>query len=84
MTKAEFLATVKYSLDQRLRGNRAPFMFGVHTDYYSSKWSAAVSASLAERQAAISEFIDYATSKPMVRVTTAKNTLDWIRNPTPL
>jgi hypothetical protein len=84
MTKAEFLATIKYTLDQRLRGNRAPFMFGTHTDYYSSKWTATVSASLAERQAAISEFIDYATSKSMVRVTTAKNTLDWIRNPTPL
>jgi hypothetical protein len=86
MTKAEFLATVKYSLDQRLRGNRAPFMLGVHTDYYSSKWSggASIPASLTERQAAISELIDYATSKPMVRVTTAKNTLDWIRNPTPL
>jgi hypothetical protein len=84
MTKAEFLATMKYSLDQRLKGNRAPFLFGAHTDYYSSKYTAPPNATVAERQAAIEEFIDYAISKPEVRVTSAKQVLDWIRNPEPL
>jgi hypothetical protein len=84
MTKAEFLATLKYSLDQRRRGNRAPFLFGVHSDAYSSKWVGNPVASLAERQQAIAEFLDYARSKPDVRITTAKNVLDWVRNPVPL
>jgi peptidoglycan/xylan/chitin deacetylase (PgdA/CDA1 family) len=84
MSKAEFLATLRYTFDQRLAGNRAPFVVGLHSDYYSSKWSASGVAPLAERQAAISELIDYMTSQPAVRVTSAKAMLDWIRNPTPL
>jgi hypothetical protein len=84
MTKAEFLATLKYTLDQRLAGNRAPMMFGAHTDYYSSKYTAVPNATLAERQAAIQEFLDYALSKPVVRVKPNKEILAWVRNPVPL
>jgi hypothetical protein len=84
MTKAEFLATMKYSFDQRLLGNRAPFTFGAHTDYYSSKYNAVPNATLQERQEAIEEFLDYVRSKPMVRIVSAKQALDWIRNPAPL
>ncbi len=84
MTKAEFLATLKYTLDQRLAGNRAPFMFGAHTDYYSSKYTAVPNATLAERQAAIQEFLDYAISKPVVRVRSNQEILSWVRNPVPL
>ncbi len=84
MTKAEFLATLKYTLDLRLAGNRAPFMFGAHTDYYSSKYTAVPNATLQERQQAIEEFLDYALAKPMVRVTSNKAILAWVRNPVPL
>jgi peptidoglycan/xylan/chitin deacetylase (PgdA/CDA1 family) len=84
MTKAEFLATLKYTLDQRIGGNRAPFMFGAHTDYYSSKYTAVPSATLTERQQAIEEFIDYARGKSMVRVRSNKEILEWVRNPEPL
>jgi hypothetical protein len=84
MTKAEFLATLKYTLDLRLEGNRAPFMFGAHTDYYSSKYTAVPNASLAERQQAIEEFLDYALSKSEVRVESNANILAWVRNPVPL
>jgi peptidoglycan/xylan/chitin deacetylase (PgdA/CDA1 family) len=79
MTKEEVLATLKYSLDQRLRGNRAPFLIGTHTDYYSSKYTAAPSATPRQRQEAIEEFIDYALSKPEVRVVSQKKVLDWMR-----
>jgi hypothetical protein len=79
MNKAEFLATLKYTLDQRLKGNRAPFLLGTHTDYYSSKYTAAPNASVEERQEAIEEFLDYALSKPVVRVVSHKKVLDWIR-----
>ena len=44
------------------RGNRAPFLLGTHTDYYSSKYTAAPSATPRQRQEAIEEFIDYALS----------------------
>jgi hypothetical protein len=84
MTKAEFLATLKYTLDQRLAGNRAPFMFGAHTDYYSSKYTAVPNATLQERQDAIEEFLDYALSKQMVRVKSNQEILTWVRNPVPL
>jgi hypothetical protein len=85
LTKAEFVATLKYTLDQRLKGNRAPMMFGAHSGEYSSKWSApGVPASVTERQRAIEEFLDYALGKPEVRVRTMKEVLDWLRDPVPL
>ena len=34
ITKAEFVATLKYTLDTRRRGNRAPFLFGMHSAIY--------------------------------------------------
>jgi hypothetical protein len=84
MSKAEVLATLKHSLDLRLAGNRAPFMFGTHTDYYSSKYTAARNATVRERQEAIEEFLDYAASKPEVRIVSTKQILDWVREPVPL
>jgi peptidoglycan/xylan/chitin deacetylase (PgdA/CDA1 family) len=84
MTKAEFLATLKYTLDLRRQGNRAPFMFGVHSDYYSTKYTAPPNATVQERQEALEEFIDYARAQPEVRVWTQKQILDWVRNPSSL
>jgi peptidoglycan/xylan/chitin deacetylase (PgdA/CDA1 family) len=84
MTKAEVLATLKYTLDLRLQGNRAPFIFGAHTDYYSSKYTVPPNATVRERQEAIEEFIDYALSKREVRVVSVKELLDWVRSPRPL
>jgi len=84
MNKAEFLATLKYSFDQRLEGNRAPFMFGTHSDYYSSKYTGAPNATVRERQEAIEEFLDYVATKPEVRIVSTKQILDWVRQPVPL
>jgi len=84
MTKAEVVATLKYTLDLRLQGNRAPFMFGVHSDYYSPKWTGAPNATDAERREAIEEFVDYALSKSDARVVSVKQILDWVRNPAAL
>jgi hypothetical protein len=81
MTKAEFLATLKYTLDQRLAGNRAPFLFGAHTDVYSPKYTEAPGTSTEERQHAVEEFLDWARSKPEVYVVSYKQVLDWVRNP---
>jgi hypothetical protein len=83
LNKAEFVATLKYTLDTRLRGNRAPMLFGMHSAIYTGQ-EATVNASLAERKAAIVEFLNYALTHPEVRIVTTKAVLDWIRNPIPL
>ena len=84
MTKAEFVATLKYTLDQRLAGNRSPFLFGAHTDYYVASWNqnAAGTPSETDRRAAIEEFLDYAKTKQEVEITTYKHVLEYVRNPT--
>ncbi|MBZ0235937.1 MAG: polysaccharide deacetylase family protein [Deltaproteobacteria bacterium] len=83
MTKAEFVATLKYTLDQRLAGNRSPFLFGAHTDYYVASWNQNAAGTPAEndRRAAIEEFLDYAGSKPEVEITTYARVLEFVRNP---
>jgi peptidoglycan/xylan/chitin deacetylase (PgdA/CDA1 family) len=86
MTPAELLATLKYSFDQRLAGNRAPFLLGVHSAYYVDAWNEnAPGAPLsADRRAAIEAFLDYVKDKPGVRIASYRQVLDWMRNPTPL
>lgn len=76
MSNAEALAVLKYSLDLRLEGNKAPFIFNAHSEYYSDKKIDGIS-----RQAVIEEFLDYALSKKEVRVVSAQKMLDWMRNP---
>lgn len=67
----EFLAILKYTLDLRLEGNRAPFMVGGHTALYPS--------SDPGRRRAIEEFVDYALSKPEVRFVTPIQLVEWMR-----
>lgn len=82
MSSDEFLATLKYNLDLRLRGNRTPFMPGFHSDYYSDKF-AAPNSSPSERRQALADFVDYALTKPEVRLTPIRDVLDWMRDPIP-
>lgn len=86
MTKDEFLATLKHSFDLRMQGNRAPFLFGAHTDYYVSSFDSSTggTTTAAERREAIEEFLNYVLSKPEVLVVSYKQVLDWMRNPKPL
>ncbi len=86
LSKEEVLGILKYNLDLRLQGNRAPFMFGAHTQYYTHEWANAHStnANYQQMREAISEFIVYALSKPEVRIVPAKEIINWCANPTPL
>jgi peptidoglycan/xylan/chitin deacetylase (PgdA/CDA1 family) len=86
LNKEEVLGILKYNLDLRLKGNHAPLMFGAHTQYYTQAWADAHSpnANYLEMRAAISEFIDYALSKPEVRIVPAKDIINWCTNPVPL
>jgi hypothetical protein len=85
LSAAEVLATLKYTLDLRLAGNRAPFVFIGHTHVYGSSYGAAAQAPGAgDRQGAIEDFIEYALSKPMVRMRPVADILAWMSAPTPL
>lgn len=75
MDSAEYVATLKYTLDERLAGNRAPFAFGLHGQYYASnEWMGG----------ALLEFIRYALTKPEVRIVSGKQLLDWMERPVAL
>lgn len=80
MTKSEALATLKYSLDLRLQGNRAPFMLATNSELYSSTYNTP-SATYLERREALTEFLDYVQSKPVVRVVSIKDIIKWIVEP---
>lgn len=84
MTKMEFLATLKYTFDLRANGNRAPFLFGAHSDIFSPDYSFCEGATWRERQEAVEEFLDYVLSHSFVRVTSMKKVLEWVKDPKPL
>ena len=84
-TKDEYLNTLKYTLDQRLKGNRAPLLFGAHTPFYTAK---AMGVSISppnityqEMREVIQEFITYALTKPDVRIVPFSKILAWCKNP---
>jgi peptidoglycan/xylan/chitin deacetylase (PgdA/CDA1 family) len=86
MTRAEVLATLKYTLDQRLSGsgNRAPFVFVGHTHVYQS-WGVPSDVALeADRKGAIQDFVNYALSKPDVRMRNVADIVTWMNNPVAL
>jgi hypothetical protein len=85
----EMTAILKYTLDQHLEGNRAPFVFCAHTFMYSysNPSSNPDTPSAAVRDArwkALSAFISYAISKPEVRMRPVKDIVAWMRNPVAL
>lgn len=85
MNKAESLATLKYTLDQRLAGNRAPFVFVAHTHVFQSGWNgnAPNLSNLTDRRAVITEFVTYALSKPSVRLRPINDIVNWMKAPVP-
>lgn len=85
MDKAEFLATLKYTLDLRLEGNRCPLMVGMHSWIYADRnRDLPPKTTVQERREAVAEFLGYALSKPEVRFVSAKELLAWIQSPAPL
>ena len=86
LSAVEVLGMLKFNLDQRIENNRAPFLFGAHTQFYVGTWAAenAPNATREEMQACIEDFMAYATSKPEVRITSMNSIIDWMEHPTPL
>ncbi len=85
LTTLDFTDILKYTLDQRMKGNRTPLLIGLHSDIYSTRKDSDFSGTKNSytRQLAIENFIEYAiTQYPNeVRIVTAKDIIQWMRNP---
>jgi hypothetical protein len=82
---AEMSAVLKYNLDLHIAGNRSPLIFIAHSHLYtfSSAESNADTPSAAvrdERWKGLTDFIDYALTKPETRIVAAKDVLSWVKN----
>jgi hypothetical protein len=87
MTKDEYLSTLKYCLDQRLKGNRTPVLFGAHSQFYCQAGFVTINspnATVTTMRQAMEEFITYALGKADVRIVPIRDILTWIKNPVPL
>ena len=83
ITGNEYLAILKSSFDLRLKGNRAPIAFETLSDMYSDS-SEFPNSTPKERREAVEGFLDYVLEFEDVRVVSARDMLDWIRNSKPL
>jgi hypothetical protein len=94
MDSAQFVATMKYTLDRRLAGNRAPFCFGMHSNiFYDNNgfidesaqqygsMSSPPRATVKKMRNAINAFIDYALGKKAVRLISQSKLIAWCTNP---
>ncbi len=85
LTAPEFTDILKYTLDQRMRGNRAPLLIGLHSDIYSTIQDSDYrgTKNARARQLAIENFIEYAIAQypNEVRIVKAKDIIQWMRNP---
>jgi hypothetical protein len=85
MTPAEFLATVNYTLEQRLSGNRCPLTIGLHSELYSDRHDTTECATgVAERRAALAQLVDSVQRHDVVRVVSSRELLGWLKQPVPL
>lgn len=82
LTKDEALAVLKYNLDQRLKGNRAPMILGFHSVNLNGKPMAHIKNTSAEdRREVLKAFLIYALSKEAVRVVRHQDVIQWMGNP---
>ncbi len=85
MTPAEFLATIKYTLELRLAGNRCPLTIGLHSELYSDRQDTSECRTpVAERRAALIALVDYLFRLDAVRVVTSRELVRWLEHPAPL
>jgi peptidoglycan/xylan/chitin deacetylase (PgdA/CDA1 family) len=85
MTPAEFLATINYTLEQRLSGNRCPLTIGLHSELYSDRQDTVeCRATVPERRAALAQLVEAVLRHEDVRVVSSRELLGWLRRPVPL
>lgn len=85
MTPAEFLATITYTLELRLAGNRAPLTIGIHSELYSDRQDTGECRTpVAERRAALTALVEALFRRDAVRVVSARELVSWLEHPAPL
>ncbi|HYI10707.1 MAG TPA: hypothetical protein VEK57_16720 [Thermoanaerobaculia bacterium] len=84
MKPEEVVAVFRYTLDRRLSGNRAPLTFGAHSDLYSEQYPETLPTTAAQRREALTAILNDALSRPEVRVVSARQLLEWVRDPVAL
>lgn len=85
MTKGEFIATYKYTLDLRLEGNRSPLIICLHSDLYADNYDTPLpNASAEDRRNGLAECMAYTVSFAETRMVTMINLVKWLENPAPL
>jgi len=90
MSADEALSTLKYTLDKALETNRSPLVIAAHDFYYSDAWAAGspvaskMPTTVGDRRAVLMAFVEYALSKPDVRIVNYRQLLAWLRQPSSL
>lgn len=79
----DVLAIYKYNLDQRLAGNRAPLALGIHGQYYGKNYNAQIGFGMYRPGSdwALRNFVNYALSKPEVRLVSGRSLVEWMNAP---
>lgn len=83
MNANEYLVILKYSFDLHMKGNRAPFTFGMHPDFYAESQNEyyASAGDHNSRRKVVEDFLEYVLSHPDVRVVTGKDVISWMKKP---
>ena len=83
MSAEEYSATLKYSFDQHLKGNRTPFTYGMHPDFYTKETDQDYKSAgdWKRRRKIVEDFIDYALQHPEVRFVTGHQLIEWMKHP---
>ncbi|MGH2542726.1 MAG: fibronectin type III domain-containing protein, partial [Ardenticatenaceae bacterium] len=82
---AKIAEMLKHNLDLHLNGNRSPMHLCLHGDAWGKKsWEPERTPGMIARQGALQEFIEYALTKPQVRVVRQIDVINWMRNPVAL
>ena len=85
MSKEEFVATFKYTLDLRLKGNRSPLCICFHSDIYADGYDDPMpNASAEDRRDAFKACLEYSISISEVRCVSAAQLVEWMEDPSTL
>ena len=80
----EMRAILEYTLDQHLAGNHAPFVFVAHSHLYAysnpeDNPDTPTDAARQARWKGLTEFLDYALSRPQVRIVSVRQIVAWMQ-----
>ncbi|WP_139367774.1 polysaccharide deacetylase family protein [Enterovibrio nigricans] len=84
----DVFAIYAYNLDLRLQGNKAPLVLGLHSAFYGylngQEHFGMPGSTVESRRDTLVRFIEYALSKPAVRLISHIDLIEWMESPEPL